>query len=179
MSNQVYQLSGVTSLIRHSNFFSELAKIIPQPRRILSFGCSTGEELLSLKDCFPNSEIYGAEIDPLRMEEARRKTLCRVDSLENLLGNFDLIFAMSVFCRWPPGNGDLEKADVKQGILGLSSRVAENGYLVIYNACYDVRDIVLGQGGFVEVNHPPFQPAPFVTVLDDGVGSGVFCRTHN
>jgi hypothetical protein len=177
MSNRVFQMSGATSVIRHSIFFKDLARVIPQPRRILSFGCSTGEELLSLKNCFPSSEVCGAEIDPSRMEEARQKTLCRVDTLENLPGDFDLIFAMSVFCRWPPSNGFLEKRWVMDGILSLSRRIAENGTLVIYNACYDVRDLLCG-AGFTFVDHPAFRPAPFVTVLDGGLGSGVFRRAQ-
>ena len=76
------------------------------PLKILSFGCSTGEELLTLTKFFPADIIYGAEIDEMALSAAREKTkeiknISIIDTKTSTLGEygpFDLIICNSVLC---------------------------------------------------------------------------------
>ncbi|NKC30391.1 class I SAM-dependent methyltransferase [Falsiroseomonas selenitidurans] len=77
------------------------------PLRILSFGCSIGEELVTLRVLFPEAEIFGCDIDPLALKVAQ----ARVGHLANVFksdeaaiaarGPFDLICAFSSLCINP------------------------------------------------------------------------------
>ena len=69
--------------------------------RILSFGCSTGEELMSLAAYFPDDELFGCDVNEGALDKAREVANllpnCTVfySDLENLErhGPYDLIFA--------------------------------------------------------------------------------------
>jgi trans-aconitate methyltransferase len=76
--------------------------------RILSFGCSTGIEVLSIRAYFPDATIFGCDRDPEALHQALRNTrddACRLflSTPEAITANgpYDLIFAMSVFCQYP------------------------------------------------------------------------------
>ena len=56
-----HQLVDWTAPNRYPEIFAAAAAAAPDARRILSFGCSTGEECVSLAEYFPKSEIIGAE----------------------------------------------------------------------------------------------------------------------
>ena len=49
-----------TALNRYPEIFAAAAAAAPDARRILSFGCATGEECVTLADYFPAAEIVGA-----------------------------------------------------------------------------------------------------------------------
>ena len=46
---------------------------LPANANILSFGCSTGEEIISLKAYLPSAHIRGQDIDPRNVAIARRR----------------------------------------------------------------------------------------------------------
>ena len=51
----------------------ESAKMLKQDaKRILSFGCSTGEECFSLAETFPHAEIVGVDLSYYSIQTARR-----------------------------------------------------------------------------------------------------------
>src|SRR3954466_5687580 len=58
----LHQTAPYTWLNRYPVLFDLAAELAPNARRILSFGCSVGEELVSLRSRFANAEIVGAEI---------------------------------------------------------------------------------------------------------------------
>jgi tRNA G46 methylase TrmB len=77
-----HQLVDWTAPNRYPEIFAAAAAAAPDARRILSFGCSTGEECVSLAEYFPKSEIIGAEINvlslPKALEEAKRPNSFRL-----------------------------------------------------------------------------------------------------
>lgn len=122
--------------------------------RILSFGCSTGEEIQSLDaHYFTGAQIDGVDIDEAALIAARSKTYANneveifdFDAFAGESKTYDLIFAMSVLCRWPTTKGlsDISgiypfSAFAKTATL-LHARLAPGGYLVIFNANYRFED---------------------------------------
>lgn len=99
----VHQISPKTALDRYPELFAGAAAAAPDARRILSFGCSTGEECASLKTYFPDAEIVGAEINRLSLWRAGRRYggngisfTYADDKALAALAPFDVIFCMTV-----------------------------------------------------------------------------------
>jgi SAM-dependent methyltransferase len=75
--------------------------------RILSFGCSTGEEVFTLRDYFPLGFIKGVDINPRNIAKCRRRLRNLSDDrivfelnqtrLAEPAGFYDAIFCMAVF----------------------------------------------------------------------------------
>ncbi|MEI4884199.1 class I SAM-dependent methyltransferase, partial [Klebsiella pneumoniae] len=76
--------------------------------RILSFGCSTGEEVLTLRRYFPHASIVGAELnrrslticERLNVDDRIQFTFSRHDLIARH-GPFDAVFCMAVLQRGP------------------------------------------------------------------------------
>jgi hypothetical protein len=136
-----HQINTYTEYNRYPNIFNVCRNL--KSDTILSFGCASGEEVFSLNEIyFPESEIYGVE----RNEEALSK--CKEKNKYNNIHfyryipkiKFDIIFALSVLCRWP----DVEDTDDSTGIYGfeyfnskiieLDSHLKMDGHIVIYNS---------------------------------------------
>lgn len=156
----VHQLSHATATDRYPGLFGAVADLArPQaaaPRRILSFGCSSGEECATLARYFPDAEIVGADISPRVLRAARRtwRHLERVRfvSTADLFAadeTFDLIFAMSVLCRHRDTQHATRSDDIYpfaqfEATVGeLARRVRADGMLVIFNANYRFEDTAL------------------------------------
>jgi hypothetical protein len=74
--------------------------------RILSFGCSTGEEVFTLAKYLPQAEIVGVDINPWCLQQCARKNrnpqLTFLHSLSREFADatgFEAIFCMAVFQR--------------------------------------------------------------------------------
>ena len=97
-----HQLVDWTAPNRYPEIFAAAAAAAPDARRILSFGCSTGEECVSLAEYFPKSEIIGAEINVLSLLKAWKKRSDRIrfvyssDRTLTRLAPFDVVFCMAV-----------------------------------------------------------------------------------
>lgn len=65
------QLSHQTKEERFPKIFDNLVKLKPKAKRILSFGCSSGEECFSLAKRFPEAEIIGLDLDYYSIKRAR------------------------------------------------------------------------------------------------------------
>jgi len=118
--------------------------------RILSYGCSTGEEVLTLRSYFPAAMIVGAEINPQSLAIARKKVsddrvvLIESDSAAIRESSpFDAIFCMAVLQRTPmliadQGVKDLsgiypfEKFDAK--VAELDTWLKTGGLLVVHHS---------------------------------------------
>ena len=122
--------------------------------RILSFGCSTGEEIQSLDaHYFTGARIDGVDIDEAALIAARSKAYTNnevaifdFDTFAGGTETYNLIFAMSVLCRWPTTKGLRDISDIypfsafaKTATL-LHARLAPGGHLVIFNANYRFED---------------------------------------
>jgi SAM-dependent methyltransferase len=79
-----------------------------QGLRILSFGCSLGEEVFSLRNYFPTADIKGIDIDPrniqrcqarARAENALRVTFTAAATTQGEpAASYDAIFCLAVLC---------------------------------------------------------------------------------
>lgn len=109
-SERLHQTTVLTWMDRYPAIFSACRDLFAgRPDiRILSFGCSSGEEVLTLRQYFPDAHITGAEINP------RNLALCRKLPVDGRIvfvpseravieghGPFDLILCMAVLQRTP------------------------------------------------------------------------------
>ena len=137
--------------------FEELGKATSSDLKILSFGCSTGEEAFSLRGYFPNAEIVGVDISEWNLKEARKKNkddkIRFLFSDENTLteqGPFDAIFCMAVLLRIAhrmepaPSSADEYPIDkfIEQ-VSELDGHLNEQGALIVYHTNYHLRDTPL------------------------------------
>lgn len=149
----VHQTTADTADERYPELFDLAARLAPGARRILSFGCSTGQELLALRRRFPEAEIVGAEINGRSRALARR----RIASDERtavvpptaIEGPFDIIFALAVFQREPHKVDEMEVEDLSPfypfarfdaGVSRLVGQLSDDGLLCVFNAQYRVED---------------------------------------
>ena len=137
-----------TALDRYPEIFAAAAAAAPDAQRILSFGCSTGEECVTLARYFPNAQIVGTDINPVNLLKARKHRSERIrfvyasDRILTGFGGFDAVFCMTVLRTWKrkriaefyPFDRFAERA------LFLESLVRPNGLLVIYRATYRFGD---------------------------------------
>jgi len=97
------KISKCTEYNRYAKHFKEIRNISGPCKKILSFGCSTGEEVFTLKELYyQKSEIHGIDIhkDIINSINNKNTELKFYDSIESL-SKYDIIFCMSVLCRWP------------------------------------------------------------------------------
>ena len=151
---ELHQIAPYTWFNRYPALFDLAAELEPDARRILSFGCSTGEELISLRCRFAHAEIVGAEINPRSRAIAQRRVAAdaqtRVIAPASITGPFDLVFALSVLQRDPRGlKNEMEAkhlaarypfARFDAAVRGLVARLRPGGFLIVANTLYRVED---------------------------------------
>jgi len=146
----------------------------PSQLRILSFGCSIGDELVTLRAVFPEARIVGCDISPVSLEVAARSVghLAEVvvSDRERLAEHapFDLVFACSVLCLNPAPKDFADSfppARFDRLLRLLDGLLRPGGILAITNASYRFRDSrvaagydpvradVLGSSGFINLYH--------------------------
>lgn len=143
MGLDLHQDKTNTGVNRYPEIFKYCREIFPFPDRILSFGCSSGEEVETLAMFFGISEIYGVEINDEMVETCRLKfkhiDRIKISKIVESI-SYDFIFCMSVFCRWPDtmdiesceGIYEFDAFDSK--LSDLDRRLNIGGYFVIYNS---------------------------------------------
>lgn len=150
---QVHQATPATAEDRYPELFDLSARLLPHAQRILSFGCSTGEELSALRRRFPEAEIVGAEINPRsrRIAGRRMRTDGRVSVVAPgaIEGTFDAVFALAVLQREPHRVTELELDDLSRfypfarfdaAVTDLVERLRAGGLLCVINTHYRVED---------------------------------------
>jgi SAM-dependent methyltransferase len=173
------QVSTWTAFDRYPSIFEQLPSLIGARSdvRVLSFGCSSGEELETL-DCkyFKGVTLHGVDIDQGALMDARARKyyqnnveIFEYSAFSSSHEQYDLIVAMSVLCRWPQTKGK-EKiggiypfSEFERTTEMLDRRLKVGGCIVIYNANYFFEDTkVFHQGRYdgVVLNH---QEDEFVT----------------
>jgi SAM-dependent methyltransferase len=109
-SKNVHQTTPLTYMDRYPKIFSACRDYFDskQDLKILSYGCSTGEEVLSLRKYFPTARIIGAEINKQSLAKCRKlpvdeniKFVYSSISEINKHGPYDAIFCMAVLQRKP------------------------------------------------------------------------------
>lgn len=157
-SNRVHQTTPATGFNRFPVIFTACKNYFEGKKdlKILSFGCATGEEVITLKHYFPDATIVGAEINQCSLAICQKRKLddkmIFIDSTdENIRNNgpYDAIFCMAVFQRTPQlitekGIKNLkriypfEKFD--RQIRVLDRCVKKDGLMVVHFSQYDFMD---------------------------------------
>lgn len=170
-----HQTNTATELDRYPRIFRRVREhflSLPDQGQlnILSFGCSSGEEVETLsRFYFPNARILGLDVNEQVLNQARERgldpTLVRFELSSKAAlaenGPFDIIFAMSVFCLWPDTQGKANITDLYtfdkfvEGVSLLHSHLEIGGLLVVVNANYRFKDLPFaGQYSSLDVNIP-------------------------
>lgn len=139
-----------TAFLRNRNVFRTCAQRFIEKNyrkdiRVLSFGCSIGDEIASIRYFFPNATIFGCDVNPRLLD------ICRIalgdgvalfeSNRADIVGNgpYDLIIASAVLCRNPsPRDYAREFPFSKfEDILGLFDEcLAIGGMIAMPNAGY-------------------------------------------
>jgi 2-polyprenyl-3-methyl-5-hydroxy-6-metoxy-1,4-benzoquinol methylase len=155
----LFQPTGYTDFDRHPDLFTLAREAVGDgpDRQLLSFGCSTGEEVLSLRRYFPTAQITGLDISPRRIRKCRRRArelgadpgirFAVAASAEGLAPeSFDAIFANSVFrhsdLNVAPPQSDhwLRFCDFEKTVSSLARCVRCGGLLIIRHANFSFID---------------------------------------
>jgi len=126
--------------------------------RILSFGCSTGEEILSLRGHFPGAHIVGIDINPHNIAICRARMhrdgmdgiafSVASSAVEELSESFEAILAMAVFRHGelnrvpPPSRCDhrIRFAGFERAVEDLARCLKPRGLLAIGHAMFRFSD---------------------------------------
>jgi 2-polyprenyl-3-methyl-5-hydroxy-6-metoxy-1,4-benzoquinol methylase len=135
------QISHQTKPERFPKIFDSAKQLKPDAKRILSFGCSTGEECQSLASRFPHAQIVGVEIDYHTMSTARRnnKHPDRVFFHDTLgaTGSYDLVTSLMVlFSMEPP----LQFEKWHQIVSMVDKHVNPGGIWMIYTSEFPLKE---------------------------------------
>jgi 2-polyprenyl-3-methyl-5-hydroxy-6-metoxy-1,4-benzoquinol methylase len=152
---KILQTASTTEFDRHPDLFkvvSELFSIEPNCR-ILSFGCSTGKECISLLEYFKNANIVGTDINKKSLKTAHREAnnshieyLFSNDTVIAKEGPYDIIFALSVLCKNPEAEfiEDISKIysfkEYEKTILFFDQILKPGGVLVIRSSNFMFKD---------------------------------------
>ena len=148
--DKLFQPSGRTHFDRHPRIFSFVRDGLPQGAalRLLSYGCSTGEEAFSLRTYFPEAEIVGIDINPRSIRVCRKKQARSGDTRMRFVhaavppdgsaGVYDAVFCHSVFRHGELGATRPETcshlirfADFDEIVRRLGRSLKAGGYLAI------------------------------------------------
>lgn len=163
--DNLFQPYGTTRIDRFPFFFdfvrNQLSDIATP--RLLSFGCSTGEEVFTLRRYFPQAEIVGIDINPRSIAVCRNKLgKSREPAIRfELAGSPDAepeAFYDAVFCMAVLRHGELGAChpevcdhlirflDFEKTVISLCRCLKTGGYLVILGSNFRFCDTVAANG---------------------------------
>lgn len=154
-ARDLHQTTPLTWRDRYPEIFAACRRLLddcPTPD-LLSFGCSTGEEVVTLREYFPTARIVGAEINEHSPAVCRARRLDQgvrfVRSSSTVLSRlapYDAVFALAVLQRTP------------ERIEGMGIRDLRNLYLFErFDAQISEFDRWLRPGGLLVVHHTQYR----------------------
>lgn len=180
--DNLFQPYTTTAPNRYPEEFGVVRASLPTPDpAILSFGCSSGEELISLHQHFPGARIHGIDINPLAVRTARKRiataglsgsvTVAKGgDAAGEPAAAYDVVLALAVFRhgslkQFPDScAGLLRFADFERTVAGLVAALRPGGLFVIRHANFRFTDTAAAAGfapvriGFVSENEGGVTP---------------------
>lgn len=176
--NEKHQISKHTEYNRYPNIFLYSSTLIKKdhnqklnndPIWILSFGCSSGHEVRTLRDIyFPSAFIVGVDIDEEIIKKNQNENkdekiiYMTSDKLMASSLKFDIIFCMSVFCVWPEHSGEYYFNTFEKSLVELDNYLKKNGYIVIYNSKYLFTETKISKKYETANNSPEIKGSGFV-----------------
>jgi SAM-dependent methyltransferase len=160
----LFQPYTTTAADRYPDEFALIAaESDPAPARILSFGCSSGPELLSLHQTFPSARIHGIDINPLAVRTARKAvrdagldgsvTVARgSDADAEQAASYDVATALAVFRHGslkerPASCASLIRfADFDRTVAGIAAALRPGGLFLIRHANFRFTDTAAAAG---------------------------------
>lgn len=171
----LFQPVGDTKDDRYPSLFDRVHDIIGdgRDRRLLSFGCSTGAEIWSLRRRFPAAILRGLDINPtsIALAEAERRRrgddavsfATAASAVGEPAGHYHAIFAMAVFRHGLLGSapercdGYLRFDAFERTVTTLVNSVRSDGLLIIRHANFRFQDTAVASG-FDCLLHRPCRP---------------------
>ncbi len=107
-NRELHQISTFTKANRYPYLFSVCKEYFKNQNesKILSFGCSTGEEVKSIRDNITNAKIYGVDINKYCLKKCKKNYSHEKNKFYNSLSrqfenlnDLDAIFCLAVFQR--------------------------------------------------------------------------------
>lgn len=149
-----HQVSHYTRRNRHPEKIAMTRDAVTADRpRVLSFGCSTGDECLDIRDHWSAAEIFGTDISAAIIAKARKRPSAKgitfFEATAEQIGRhgpYHAIFAFNVLTRFP----DVRAADAIDQVYPFSmfdsavrfivANLAPGGVLTVHNTAYFVED---------------------------------------
>jgi SAM-dependent methyltransferase len=153
--------------------------------RLLSFGCSRGEEVFSLRQRLPRATVRGLDIDARNIAEAQGRANAAKDGrvsfevASNTRGessaHYDAIFCLAVLCH-----GDLTVTgarrsdplmrfrDFERTVVDLARCLRPGGWLFLHTTSFRFGDTVAADGFEIVLEARPDQLAPDVLFDREG-----------
>lgn len=157
-SKRLQQTTSLTYMDRYPTIFAGCRDYFKGQDniKILSYGCSTGEEVLTLRRYFPNATIVGAEINPHSLRICKSLPLNEKTKFINSTpreiikqGPYDIVFCMAVLQRTPHVVTEQKIKSLKKiypfekfekQVIELDQSVAPQGLMVIHFSQYSFED---------------------------------------
>ena len=160
--DRYFQRSTFTSRDRYPELFDVCRRHLEQVASplLLSFGCSTGEEVASLAQVIPRATIVGVDINRLCIRKCRERStnerhhFCLRNSTEfDEIRNYDAVFCLAVFQRTENRNmpGLSESVGIsfehfEREIVILDHKLKSGGLLIIDQTDFSFLDTKCSQG---------------------------------
>jgi SAM-dependent methyltransferase len=161
----VFQISGNTAENRFPAIFEFIRdELSDRPAlRLLSFGCSTGEEVFTLRRYFPTASIDGIDVNPYRIRTCCRRLRERggdagihfraAASTRHLPGaSYDAIFCLSVLRHGGLSDGRaarcdhlIEFASAERVVEDFIRCLKPGGFLAMVNSNFRVADMTVAE----------------------------------
>jgi SAM-dependent methyltransferase len=147
--------------------------------RLLSFGCSRGDEVVSLRRRFPHAAIKGIDIDPRNIAACIQKLRALEDDRLSFetgsntrnepSGHYDAIFCLAVLCHGDLTVGRAQRsepllrfADFERTVADMARCLAPGGVLFLHTTNFRFCDTAVAGGFDVVLQARPDQMAPDV-----------------
>lgn len=159
-TKDLFQPFGDTLDDRYPEIFATLRHLIGEgtPAEMLSYGCSTGEEVFTLRRYFPKAIIGGIDISTKRIAIAKQRLAEAGQAGEGLSfavsanpenepqAHYDVVFAMAVFRHGdlsdgpPSAKGKIDFESFNAMLTTLAKCIKPGGYLAVRHANFLVLD---------------------------------------